>query len=180
MRPHIWMALFVAGCASASTTDEPSGSMDVVRTTIAPRETMDITRDNTHYTRDYAAARDQVLRVLLAAEDDIGVPLQAADPNTGTVVYFVQANTPRILGKPAWTWVDCGRGAGGTPRASTYRITLTLTTVVEGVADNLARVRVMLVGTARDRGLSVDEIQCTSTGQLEKHVLAVVSARLAS
>jgi hypothetical protein len=180
MRPRTWMALVVAGCASGSSTNEPPGSMDVVRTTIAPRETIDITRDNTHYTRDYPVARDQVLRVLLAAEEDIGIPLHAADPNTGTVVHFIQANSPRIAGKPAWTWVDCGRGAGGTPRASTYRVTLTLTTVVEGVADNLARVRVVLVGTARERGLSVDEVQCVTTGQLEKHVLTIVSARLAS
>ncbi len=154
--------------------------MDVVRTTIAPQQTMDITRDNTLYTREYGATRDEILRVLLAAENDIKIPLHAADPAKGTVVHFIQANTPTIAGKPAWTWVDCGRGAGGSPRASTYRVTLTLTSIVEHVADDRSRLRVMLVGTARDRGLSVDEIQCATTGRLETYVLDVVAARLSS
>ena len=174
------IALLVAGCASTSTPDEPQGSMDVVRTTIAPQQTIDLTRDNTLYAATYQASRDKVLRVLLAAEEDIGMRVHSADPGTGTVVHFIQANSPRIAGKPVWTWVDCGKGAGGTPRTSTHRITLTVTSVVEGVGGDSARMRVMMVGTARESGLSADEVQCTTTGQLEKHVLAIVSARLST
>jgi hypothetical protein len=177
---HLCIALIVAGCATASTPEDNPGSMDVVRTTVAPRETMDITRDNIHYKSEYAATRDEVLRALLAAEQDIGIPFQASDPRTGTVVHYIQATTPTIAGKPAWTWVDCGTGAGGTPRASTYRVTLTLTSVVEAVGNDRARVLVTLVGTARDRGMSADAVQCASTGQLEKRVHAVIAARLTS
>lgn len=178
MRRHAWMTLLVVGCASSSAVDEHPGSMDVVRTTIGPQQTIDLTRDNTLYTREYDVTRDKVLRVLLAAEAAIGIPLHAADPKTGTVVHLIEATTSRIAGKPAWTWVDCGRGAGGTPRASTHRITLRVTSVVDTLEGKRARLRVMLVGSARDRGLSADELQCTTTGQLENHVLTVVSARL--
>lgn len=180
MRRHVWMTVFVVGCASSAAVDEEPGSMDVVRTTIGPRQTIDLTRDNTHYTREYDVTRDQILRVLLAAEEDIGIPLHAADPKTGTLVHLIEATTSRIAGKPAWTWVDCGRGAGGTPRTSTHRITLRVTSVVDSIGSNRARLRVTLGGSARDRGLSADELQCTTTGQLERHVLAVVFARLTS
>lgn len=180
MRRHVWLTLVVVGCASSAQSGEHPGSMDVVRTTIGPQQTMDLTRDNTHYTTEYDISRDRVLRALLAAQDDIGIPLHASDPTTGTVVHLSEPSTSRIAGKPAWTWVDCGRGAGGTPRASTHRITLRVTSVVDSLAGNRSRLRVMLVGSARDRGLSADELQCATTGQFEKHVLAVVFARLAS
>lgn len=152
--------------------------MDVVTTTIAPQQTMDITRENTLYAADYQASREAVLRALLATEEHLEMTVHSADPGTGTVVYFIQASSPRVAGKPVWTWVDCGMGAGGTPRTTTHRITLTLTSVVDGDSGDRARMRVMLVGTARNTGLSVDEVQCTTTGRLEKHVLEVVSARL--
>jgi hypothetical protein len=178
MKHGICAALLVAGCATAPNPDEPEGSMDVVRATIGPRETIDLTRENTLYSAEYQASRDAIMRVLLAAEADLGMSVQSADPGTGTVVHHIQANMPRIAGKPVWTWVDCGRGAGGTPRTSSHRITLTLTSVVEDDGSDRARVRVKLVGTARAGGMSADEVLCDTTGKLEKHLLAVVSERL--
>jgi hypothetical protein len=63
---------------------------------------------------------------------------------------------------------------------NTYQLTLRMTTVVESVAERYTRVKIELVGSAHDRGMSGDGLPCTSTGQLEMRALAILSARLTS
>jgi hypothetical protein len=179
MRLYLGIVIVAAGCA-VNPDPEPDAATDVVRTAVAPGEAVDLTRKTVIQTQEYLATRDQVWSALLAAEEDLAMQLQSADPETGVVVYWIQATTPRIAGRHPSTWLDCGRGPGGGPRVNTYQLTLRMTAVVAAVAERHTRVQTTLVGYARDRGMSGDGLPCTSTGQLEKRALAILGARLAS
>jgi hypothetical protein len=179
MRRVFGIVVVAVGCA-VNPDPEPDAATDVVRAAVAPGEAVDLTRKTVIQTQEYLATREQVWRALLAAEEDLAMQLQSADPATGVVVYRVQATTPRIAGRHPSTWLDCGRGPGGGPRVNTYQFTLRVTAVVDSVAERQTRVQTTLVGYARDRGVSGDGLPCTSTGQLEKRALAILAARLAS
>ena len=178
MRRVLFIAIAVAGCA-ANPDPEPDAATDVVRTVVAPGQAVDLTRQTVIQAQEYAASRDQVWGALLAAEQDLAMPLHSADPATGVVEFRVQATTPRIAGRHPSTWLDCGRGPDGGPRVNTYQLALRLTAVVEPVAERSTRVQITLVASARDRAMSGDGLPCTSTGLLEKRALAILAARLA-
>ena len=177
-RPYRWMVIVTAACTPHSTGDGTT-TTDVLRTAVAPTEAIDVTRFSLIHAEEYAATRDQVWNALLAAQEDLAMPLQSADTAGGVVVYYVQANSPRIAGKPAWTWVDCGRGPGGAPRVDSYRLTFRLLAVVEPAGGDLMRVRTKLLAYARESGATGDALPCSSTGELEQRTLAIVAARVA-
>jgi hypothetical protein len=179
MRLLLGIVMVIASCA-VNPYPEPDAATDVVRAAVAPGEAVDLTRQTVIQTQEYPATRDQVWGALLAAEEDLAMQLQSADPHAGVVVYRVQATTPRIAGRHASTWLDCGKGPGGGPRVNTYQLTLRMTALVESVAERHTRVQTTLVGYARDRGVIGDGLPCTSTGALEKRALAILAARLAS
>lgn len=178
LRRLAWIMIAAAACATHAAADG-EGSTDVLRTAVSPTEAIDVTRHTEIHSQEYAAPRDQVWSALLAAQEDLAMPLLSADTAGGVVVYLVQANTPRIAGKPVWAWVDCGRGPGGAPRTSGYRIKVRLTAVMESVAGGGTRVRTKLLASAREIGTIGDELPCPSTGGLEKRILAIVAARVA-
>jgi hypothetical protein len=178
MRLRLGLVLLAVGCAP-NRAPEPDASTDVVRAAVAPNEAIDLTRQTILYDQEYAATREHVWNALLTAEEDLGMPLESADTAAGTVVFRLQTPSPRIAGKHASLYLDCGRGPGGTPRVNTYQLTLRLTAYVQPIAAQGMLVRTALVGYARDRGMTGDQLPCTSTGQFERRALAVVAARLA-
>jgi hypothetical protein len=177
MRLRLGLVLLVVGCA-ANTAREQDASTDVVRTVVAPNEAVDLTRQTLLYSQEYEAPPDHVWSTLLDVEEDLGLPFESADTTTGTVIFRLQTSSPRVAGKHASLYLDCGRGPGGTPRVDTYQLTLRLTAHVESIASDRTLVRTALVGYARDRGTTADQIPCTSTGQFERRALAILTARL--
>lgn len=179
MRSRSAIVLLSLGCA-VSQTGEPGGSTDPVRTTMAPGETMDVTRHTAIHAQEFAVSRVRVWDALMGAEAEFAMPLQSADPVAGVAIYYLQTATPRVAGRHASSWLDCGRAPGGAPRVATYHLTLRLTVTLEPVAEEATRVHISLVSSARDRGVVGDPLPCTSTGQLEKRALAVLAARVGS
>jgi hypothetical protein len=179
MRLQYWLILCATGCATASQSDEPRSSTDVVKATIAPQQTLDLTHQTVIHAGEYPATRDQVWTALLAAADDLGMPLQSADSASGIVIYVVRTTGARVAGRPASAWVDCGRGPAGAPRADTYQVTLRVSAAMAPTKSG-TRVNATLVGFARERGMSGDGLPCTSTGELERRTLAAVAAKLPS
>ncbi|MGH7520909.1 MAG: hypothetical protein ACREMI_06495 [Gemmatimonadales bacterium] len=150
-----------------------------MRTTVTPAgEALDVTRHTIIHTREFTHGRDAVWAALMSAESDLGLPLQSADPAAGMAIYYLQTATPRVAGRHASAWMECGRAPGGAPRVNTYHLTLRLTTTIEPMAVSGSRARVTLLAYARDRGTVSDQLPCSSTGQLEKRTLAVLAARL--
>lgn len=177
MRLQLGLILLVVGCAT-NPAPEPDASIDVVRAAVAPGEALDLTQQTLFYDRAFAAPRARVWDALLAAEQDLVMRIESADPAAGTVVFHVQTPTPRIAGRHASTWLDCGRGPGGAPRVNTYHLTLRLTVVMESAAENQTHARTAVVAYARDRSVIGDRLPCTSTGKLEQRALAILAARL--
>jgi len=181
MRTLLVLALLSSlSCAVQQTGADGEASIDPVRTVVTPGETMDVTRHTTIHAQEFAVSRERVWGALMGAEADFGMPLQSADPVAGLAIYYLQTATPRIAGRHASSWLDCGRAPGGAPRVNTYHLTLRLSATLEPVAESATRVRLSLLGYARDRGIVGDPLPCTSTGQLEKRALAVLAARLGS
>lgn len=172
------IALFSLGCAGQQARG-PEASTDPVRTTLSPGgEALDVTRHTIIHTQEYTVGRDRVWGVLMAAEADLGMPLQSADSAAGMAIYYLQTASPRVAGRHASVWLDCGRAPGGAPRVGTYHLTLRLTITLETVGEQQSRLRASLVAYARDRGVVSDQLPCTSSGKLERRALEIVAARL--
>jgi len=179
MRLHLGIIAIAVGCAAHPSPDlEPGAAHDVVRAAVAPGEDVELTRETLIHDQTFTATRAQVWNALLAAEQDLAMGIASADSATSTVVYAVQTSTPRIAGRHAAVWLDCGRGPGGAPRVNTYDLSVRLTVFLESAGNGQTRVRTGLVGYARDRGLTGNRLPCTSTGELERRALAIVAARL--
>lgn len=179
MRTLLAILLVCSGCSARATGgSEPDASTGVVRTTLAPGETMDVPRHTVLHGQEYAHGRERVWDALMAAETDLGIPLQSADPAAGVAVFYLQTATPRIAGRHAAAWMDCGRAPGGAPRVNTYHLTLRLTARLEAIAEGATRVQMSLLAYARDRGTVADQLPCSSSGQLERRALALLAARL--
>lgn len=182
MTTRPWLAVITLGwaCAANPGVGEGNTTTDVLRTATGPNEAVDLTRQTLLYTQEYAEPWVEVWNALLAVDEELGLPVESADTTTGAVVFRLQTSTPRIAGRHASAFLDCGRGPGGTPRVDTYQLTLRLTTLVERLGSDRTLVRTGLVGSARDRSTTADALPCTSTGAFEKRALAVLTARLGS
>jgi hypothetical protein len=179
MRLQYWLILGLVGCASAPHDDGEATSTNVIKTSVAPQQTVDLSHQTVIHAGEYSATRDQVWTALLAAAEDLAMPVASADTATGIVIYSVRTTGARVAGRPASYWVDCGRGPAGAPRADTYQVTLRVSAAMAPMKSG-TRVNATLVGFARERGMSGDGLPCTSTGELERRTLAAVAAKLPS
>jgi hypothetical protein len=180
MRTRRWLTIGLLGwaCANNPAPGEHDAATDVVRTATGPNEAVDLTRQTLLYSQEFAQPWGHVWNTLVETDEDLGMPLESADTTTGAVVFRLQTSTPRIAGKHASLFLDCGRGPGGTARVNSYQLTLRLTAHVEHVGSDRTLVRTGLVGYARDRATTADPLLCSSTGALEKRALAILLARL--
>ena len=180
MRMTVLLACCALGCATASNSDPDAPTHEVVKRTLGPGETLDLTRQTVIRAGDYRAEPGRVWTELLAVGAQLGLPVQSSDSSTGMIVFHLPASTGRIAGRPASDWIECGRAAGGLPRAETYQITLSLTAVVSPGEQVATHVRTSLVAYARERGTGNAGLPCSSTGRLEQHLLTTVGARVAT
>jgi len=174
----ICAAGLLLSCASSSTSREPDAATDVVRTTVAPNEAIDLTRQTLLHAQEFSAPRARVWQTLLGAEGKIGMPVESADSSHGTVVFHLQTPSPRIAGTHASVFLDCGLAAGGIPRVNTYQLNVRLTAYVEAIDAQRTLVRTAVLAYARDRAITADQLPCTSSGELERRALAIVAAQL--
>lgn len=173
------VAVCGTACASGGAR-EPDVTSAVVRTTVAPNETVDLTHQTLLPSQEFGAPRAPVWAAVLASADDIGMPVESADSTSGKITFALRALSPRIAGHPAAQYIDCGQGPGGTPRVGLYQLNLRLTTHVESVLGGRTLVHAGLVATAQDRATTADQLPCTSSGQFERRVLAIIAAHLSS
>jgi len=166
----------LAACGSNEAPESP-GVTKQTRVTVTPQQTVDLTRQQTIYAVDFMAPRKRVWNAVMASQTALGIPAAKIDDGTGTLVFLLQDRTGKVVGRPASAIVDCGMGAAG-PRADSYRLTIRISQKIESLAENHTRISTLVEAWARSPGLSMDRIECSSIGTLERHMVGLISANL--
>jgi hypothetical protein len=115
---------------------------------------------------------DQAWRGLLAAYDALGIPVASMDAGTR----FLGANVRtrgRLGGVRLSTYLDCGRTQGG-PSADTYDVHLVVETRLQPGELETTRVSTLIEATARPSSFAAAPVRCSSTGALERRILAEI------
>lgn len=174
-----------ASCASAPPltkegADQPKPELSTRRTTMLG--TLDV---RTMYADVPMAAEDVVvaqpatvrtaIRQMFASLD---IPMTVDDMKVDTYGNNDFQKSSRIGNRPMSEYVDCGATAIG-PRAATYRMYMSLITVVDSERPQRTRVKSTLIVTARDQaaGGTTARLQCSSTGMLERLLVDSISAK---
>ena len=176
LRLLCYASLVLAGCGAAT------GNVDAVHTasvrgTVAPKQTMDLTRDVVYKEAQFNTGRIQVWNALLEAHTALGVPFASGSANEGTATFRDSNRIRTVAGKAASRYVDCGVGAAG-PRADSYRLDVRVTHHFENANPNVTVLKTTLEAWARNPGISSDPVPCSSTGLLEREIAGMVQTRL--
>ena len=100
---------------------------------------------------------------------------EAATMTIGTQAY----TQSRLDGKRTLEWVRCGNQGAGPSSGGMLRTRFTILSVVRPAANDRADLVTTITGTATPvEGTSTGPISCTSTGDLEQRIRALVVAEL--
>jgi hypothetical protein len=174
-RYSICVILALAAC-SANTLEEKSTATTTVRSAVAPRQAVDITRETDVTTTNFEASRERVWNALLAAHEAIGIPFSSGDAVSGQAVFELANQIRMVAGKPASRYLDCGMGSAGA-RADSYRLTVRVTHSLQTTTAGTA-LGTSMQAWARNPALSSDPVPCSSRGVLETEISGMVATRL--
>jgi hypothetical protein len=173
-------ALLFTVAVSACVTSTQSGTpvqTATVSSTLAPQQTMDLTRDVVVRQTSIEAPRAKVWEALHAVHDALGIGFTNGDLASGTATFEVANRMRTVAGKPASRYIDCGMGPAGA-RADSYRLVVRLNHSMESPTPTSTVLTSTLQAWARNPGMSSDAIPCTSLGLLEREIGAAVATRL--
>jgi hypothetical protein len=175
MRYELALASLLAACSASG---PPAGPMQTTtRSTVAPKETMDITRETPVRTWQFAAPRTQVWNALLASHDALGIPFKSGTAEAGQATFELSNRIRTVAGKPASRYIDCGMGSAGA-RADSYRLIIRLHHVLQNTSDGGTALSTSMEAWARNPAISSDPVPCLSLGLLEAELGGMVAARL--
>jgi hypothetical protein len=169
MRPAV-LLVFLTACASAgNSSEEPAGHQAAI---FSSPQTATILADAPR-AASISIARPPAA-VWLAAKKtyaDLDIPLAVENPATHQMGNADFYKSRQFGGQPMAQFVDCGSGMTG-PKASTYRIYMSLLTMIMTDGSGGTTVRTTFVPMGQDMtGGSSDRIVCGTTGRLELMVL---------
>jgi hypothetical protein len=171
------LLLALCGCASAGSTSETSNSTPKQAALYSSPETGVLLAERPRATSTTIAAPPAA--VWLAVKKvyaDWEIPLSVENPSTHQIGNQNFYKTRQIGGKSMTDFVDCGSGMTG-PKASTYRIYISLLSDVMTDGNGGTKVQVTFVPMGQDvAGGSSDRIPCGTTGRLEQLLLDRVAA----
>src|SRR5688500_343694 len=124
MRYRLGFVLLLAACAASA--PEKGTQTATVRSTVAPNQAVDITREVSVKASQFEASREAVWSALHAAHDALGIPFSGGDLASGRATFELTNQIRTVAGKPASRYIDCGIGSAGA-RADSYRLTVRLT-----------------------------------------------------
>jgi hypothetical protein len=115
-----------------------------------------------------AASRPATFDAATRALAQLGIALDRRDSVRGIVG---MTNTPRmrtLAGKRMSQWLNCGSNLMGS-NADNWRVILTVYAFVDAVDSTSTRLRIAILGGARDvAGTSTETVRCASTGAFEE------------
>src|SRR5687768_11685150 len=128
-------ALVLSGCGASTGNVDPVHTANV-RGTVAPKESMELTRDVVYKEAHYETTREKVWNALLEAHEALAIPFASGSVQSGTATFRDTNRIRTVAGKTASRYIDCGIGAAG-PRADSYRLDVRITHHFQNANPNL-------------------------------------------
>ncbi|HEX2190900.1 MAG TPA: hypothetical protein VHG51_18475 [Longimicrobiaceae bacterium] len=175
--------LLLAGCAASGTTP-PAGTAGTVPTTTTISGATDpgsggigglstsieSYRSATGAVHTLPLPPERVWEVLPQVYESLGIPVTTSVPATRTIGNPAVQFSRTLAGKRGSQLLDCGQGPLG-PLADSYRVDLSVLTLLEPAPGGGTRVENRVNATATNRGASGAPVTCGSTGALEAQVI---------
>lgn len=167
--------LALAGCVSAPSYSEETTPKQA--TIYSSRETGTLLAERPRaVSAAIAVAPATVWLAVRTVYAEFEIPLTVENPGSHQIGNQNFYKTRQMAGHAMQEFVDCGNGMTG-PKASTYRIYISLLTDVIPDGQGGTRVQTTFVPMGQDMmGNSTDRIACGSTGRLEALFLDKVKA----
>jgi hypothetical protein len=167
----------LCGCATAGTTTDETTPRQA--TIFSAPETGTILGERPRAVgTTIAATPTSVWFAVKKVYSELEIPLRVENPSTHQIGNENFYKSRQLGGRPMAEFVDCGSGMTG-PKASTYRIYMSLLTDVTTDGQGGTKVQTTFVPMGQDMtGNSADRIPCGSTGRFEAFFLDKVRAAL--
>lgn len=161
-------ACAVAACAFAACAATPVAAQgSSVRISVAGHGAP-VLVDSAASVYTIAASRPATFDAATRALAQLGITLDRRDAVRGIVG---MTNAPRmrtLAGKRMSQWLNCGSNLMGS-NADNWRVILTVYAFVDAVDSTSTRLRIAILGGARDvAGSSTETVRCASTGLFEE------------
>jgi hypothetical protein len=171
----VLLVLAVTACGRA--IPQAPAERVTARSTVAPRETVDLTRDTDVIETRVPAPPERVWQTLHEVHETLGIPFTSGRAEDGAAVFQLQNQIRTVAGKSASKYLDCGMGPAG-PRADSYRLLIKVLHRFDSPAPGTTALRTLLEASARNPAISGDPVPCSSTGLLEREIGGMVALRL--
>lgn len=126
---------------------------------------------------DIAAPVGKTFRAVVAAFDELKIPLDTRDSLGGMVGNMNLVRTHSMAGSQLSRWFNCGTGITG-PNADNWRMYIALAALLDRLSADSTRLRIGMVAGAQDmQGNSKEPVQCSTSGALEASLLQLTKAR---
>jgi hypothetical protein len=112
-----------------------------------------------------------------SAYDSLSLPVATIDPATHTLATAMLRLRRRVGETSLSRYLNCGNTQGG-QSADAYEIQLSVQTMLQAADSGMTRVLSTVTAVGRPITLSGEYTRCTSTGNLERAIAAIVTARL--
>jgi hypothetical protein len=178
MRHVFAFVVVVVVCACAGS---PSPDTSVARPPVIfeSRETGTLLGEQPHPSvQVFSAPPTMVWNALRKVHLDLEIPVTVDNPVAHQIGNASFAKSRRLAGQPMESFIDCGNGMDG-PKASSYRIYMSLLTTVTSDGKGTTTAQTMLIPTGQDMsGGAADRIPCATNGKFEQLFLGRVKSAL--
>jgi hypothetical protein len=173
---RILLLLALGGCASAGTPEETTARGPAI---YQSKETGVVVGEPAHPTvQTIAASPTAVWLAIKKAHEAFLIPVTVENPPAHQIGNSSFYKTRILAGQPMTNFVNCGSGMNG-PKAATYRIYMSLMTVLTADPTGATIVQTTFVPVGQDMsGGSSDRIPCGTTGRFERLFLDQVKAMI--
>lgn len=171
------LLITVGGCASAGPPEDVLSRQPAIYTS---NETGTLLGEKPRPTvMTIAAPPTTVWFAIKKVHDELAIPVTVDNPTAHQIGNANFYKTRVLAGQPMTTFVDCGSGMEG-PKAASYRIYMSLLTVLTSDGSGGTSVQTTFVPTGQDMsGGASDRVSCGTTGRFEELFLDRVKATIA-
>jgi hypothetical protein len=127
---------------------------------------------------DIAAPAGKTYRAVVAAFEELKIPLATKDSINGMVGNSSIVQSHSLAGSQMSRWFNCGTGMTG-PNADNFRLYIAVAALLDKVTADTTRLRIGLVAGSKDMGgNSKEPVACATSGNLEQKLVELIQARV--